>query len=108
MSEDGEEGPEDGHDGGDLRNDDGRAGGREGDDGGDGGHVDGLDDGGDEDDGWSPVLAIAFGPMVGTLGGIVVGIVFLVDVGRAITVGIIAGTLLGTMVYALLQAGSEG
>lgn len=77
----------------------------------DGGGDDGQDGAYDrdaDDDGWSPVLAMAFGPMVGMVGGMVVGILFLDDLGRAITIGFIVGMFLGTMVYTLLSAGSDG
>ncbi len=55
------------------------------------------------EDGFDPVLAIPLGSSFGMLGGVVLGIILLDNVGLGISAGMVIGTVLGTVVYALLQ-----
>lgn len=48
-------------------------------------------------------MAIPLGSSFGMLGGVVLGIILLDNVGLGIGGGMASGTVLGTVVYALLQ-----
>jgi hypothetical protein len=58
---------------------------------------------GSPNEGFEPVLAIPMGSSFGMLGGVVVGVTLLDNIGLGIGMGVAFGTMVGAVAYALLE-----